>query len=288
MTDASAVTVTDVTKKFGSSTAVDNLSMVVRPGEVHGFLGPNGAGKSTTIRMILGAVKPDSGRISVLGADPAKDPAAATARTAYVPGEVQLWPHVRAGEVIATLAAIRACAGGRGDHPQLRQELIDRFELDPSKKVRSMSKGNKQKILLVAAFAADADVLVLDEPTSGLDPLMEQQFAECVRQAVGRGQAVLLSSHILSEVQQLADTVTIIRNGAVVEQGALSDLTYLKGSRISAVLPGGQPTTGTYGPDEIPGKLMQLVRDGATGIECRPPTLEEGFLDAYRSGRSPR
>lgn len=244
---------------------------------MHGFVGPNGAGKSTTIRALLGLLKPDAGMLRLTGVDPTRDPAAATARVAYVPGEVSLWPHLTAGQAIATLARLRP----DGDDAARRAELIERFDLDPSKKMRTYSKGNRQKVVLVAALAANVDVLVLDEPTSGLDPLMERVFGQCVREASERGVSVLLSSHILSEVQLLADDITIIRQGRVVESGALKDLSHLRGSRITAVLPGGIPYETTTEGASVRDELQRLLLTGADQITCTPASLEDIFLDHY-------
>ncbi|MDO5730499.1 ABC transporter ATP-binding protein [Corynebacterium sphenisci] len=277
---AAAIGIRGLTKTFGSTTAVDGLDLVVRPGGVHGFLGPNGAGKSTTIRALLGLIRPDAGEIRVLGHDPVADPAAATRRVAYVPGDVALWPRLTGAETLATLARLRG--GGRGgDDPARRAELIERFDLDPSKRVREYSKGNRQKVALIAAFAADVDVLVLDEPTSGLDPLMERVFADCVAEATGRGAAVLLSSHILSEVQALADEVTIIRAGAVVQSGPLAELTALRGARVTATLPDGAAVDELVDHAAVPARLRELLDAGARDLGCTPPALADVFLAHY-------
>lgn len=287
---APAITVRGLTKRFGSFTAVDDLDLTVRRGTVHGFLGPNGAGKSTAIRAILGMLRPDGGTIDVLGHDPVRDPAAATARVAYVPGDVALWPQLTGGQTLATLAKLRAGGSGgsgsgsprsRGDDPALRAELVERFRLDPSKKIREYSKGNRQKVMLVAALSADVDALVLDEPTSGLDPLMEREFAAVVRERVDGGTSVLLSSHILSEVQDLADDITIIREGRLVESGSLADLTHLRGSRLAATLPDGSRVEHLLPRDEVPAALSDLLARGAADISCTDAGLEDIFLDHY-------
>lgn len=280
---APAITVRGLTKRFGSFTAVDDLDLVVRRGTVHGFLGPNGAGKSTAIRAILGMLRPDGGTIDVLGHDPTRDPAAATARVAYVPGDVALWPQLTGGQTLATMAKLRASGAGdsRGDDPAVRAELIERFRLDPTKKNREYSKGNRQKVMLVAALSADVDVLVLDEPTSGLDPLMEREFAAVVRERVDAGASVLLSSHILSEVQDLADDITIIREGRIVESGALQDLTHLRGSKLSVSLPDGSRVDRVLPRDEVPATLSDLLARGATDISCVDAGLDDIFLDHY-------
>lgn len=282
MTDhaAAAIEIRGLTKTFGATTAVDGLDLAVRPGSVHGFLGPNGAGKSTAIRALLGLIRPDAGRIRVLGHDPVADPAAATRRVAYVPGDVALWPRLTGAETLATLARLRG--GDRpGDDPARRAGLIERFDLDPSKRVREYSKGNRQKVALIAAFAADVDALVLDEPTSGLDPLMERVFAECVAEAVDRGVAVLLSSHILSEVQALADEVTIIRAGAVVQSGPLAELTALRGARVTATLPDGSGVDELVDHAAVPARLRELLDAGAADLGCTPPALADVFLAHY-------
>ncbi|NLF23670.1 MAG: ABC transporter ATP-binding protein [Lentisphaerae bacterium] len=287
---APAITVRGLTKRFGSFTAVDGLDLTVRRGTVHGFLGPNGAGKSTAIRAILGMLRPNGGTIDVLGRDPVRDPAAATARVAYVPGDVALWPQLTGGQTLATLAKLRAGGSGgsgsgsprsRGDDPALRAELVERFRLDPSKKIREYSKGNRQKVMLVAALSADVDALVLDEPTSGLDPLMEREFATVVRERVDGGTSVLLSSHILSEVQDLADDITIIREGRLVESGSLADLTHLRGSRLAATLPDGSRVEHLLPRDEVPAALSDLLARGAADISCTDAGLEDIFLDHY-------
>lgn len=274
-----AIIVRGLTKRFGSFTAVDELDLTVRTGTVHGFLGPNGAGKSTAIRAILGMLRPNAGSIDVLGHDPTRDPAAATRRVAYVPGDVALWPQLTGGQALATLARLRD--PDHGDDPARRGELIERFRLDTSKKVREYSKGNRQKVMLVAALAADVDVLVLDEPTSGLDPLMEREFAACVRERVDGGTSVLLSSHILSEVQDLADDITIIRDGRLVESGRLRDLTHLRGSRVAGTLPDGTRPDDLVPRDDVPARLRQLLDAGATDISCTDADLEDVFLDHY-------
>jgi len=293
-----AETVIDVqglVKAFGPHRALDELDLEVRAGEVHGFLGPNGAGKSTTIRALLGLLRVDSGTATVFGQDPWRDAVAIHRRLAYVPGDVVLWPNLSGGETVDLLLRMRGADPGAGH----REELLERFDLDPTKKGRAYSKGNRQKVALVAAFAADVDLLVLDEPTSGLDPLMEQVFADCVAERVAAGTTVLLSSHILSEVERLADRVTIIREGRAVESGTLDDLRHLRRSRITATVarvpegldgaPGvhdlsvdGTALALTVEPDALPGVLKALTEAGVTALTSAPPTLEELFLDAYR------
>jgi len=211
MDEGNVITVERLVKRFGALAAVDGLDLNVRAGEVHGFLGPNGAGKSTTIRVLLGLYRASAGRVRVLGLDPATQAAQVTGRTSYVPGEVSLWPNLTGQEVLDALAGLR---GNRDVAAERR--LVGEFALDPRKVVRTYSKGNRQKVILIAAFAARTELLVLDEPTSGLDPLMEELFQHCVRDAAAAGRTVLLSSHILAEAEQLCDTVTIIKDGRLV------------------------------------------------------------------------
>jgi polyether ionophore transport system ATP-binding protein len=295
VTDA-LIDVRGLVKTFGPHRALDGLDLEVRAGEVHGFLGPNGAGKSTTIRALLGLLRVDAGSATVFGQDPWRDAVAIHGRLAYVPGDVALWPNLSGGETIDMLLRMRGVDPGRTQ----REELLERFDLDPTKKGRAYSKGNRQKVALVAAFAADIDLLVLDEPTSGLDPLMEQVFNECVAEQVAKGTTVLLSSHILSEVERLADRVTIIREGRTVETGSLDDLRHLHRSQLRATvertpdgldtLPGvhdlavdGSSLSLSVDPDALPEVLRRLTEAGVTALTSAPPTLEELFLDAYRT-----
>ena len=283
-------------KTFGSTRALDGLDLVVAPGEVHGFLGPNGAGKSTSIRVLLGLLRSDAGTATVFGLDPWRDATEIHRRLAYVPGDVSLWPNLTGGETIDLLLRMRRI----DPRSTRRDELLQRFELDPTKKGRAYSKGNRQKVALVAAFAAPVDLLVLDEPTSGLDPLMEQVFNECVAEHRATGTTVLLSSHILSEVERLADRVTIIRAGRAVESGSLDDLRHLRRNRVRAEVSGALPDlTGIDGvhdvavdgtvitahvdPAGLPTLLAALTGAGVVSLTSTPPTLEELFLDAYRS-----
>ncbi|TMR17492.1 ABC transporter ATP-binding protein [Nonomuraea turkmeniaca] len=226
-----AIEVEGLVKSFGRAGALDGLDLTVRAGEVHGFLGPNGAGKSITIRTLLGLLRPEAGRATLLGGDPWSEAAELHRRLAYVPGDVSLWPGLTGGEVIDLLGRLRG-----GLDRVRRAELLERFELDPRKKAKTYSKGNRQKVALVAAFVSDADLLILDEPTSGLDPLMEAVFQQCVAEEKARGRTVLLSSHILSEVEALCDRVTIIRRGRTVEAGPLSRLRGLARSQVTAEL----------------------------------------------------
>jgi ABC-2 type transport system ATP-binding protein len=283
-------------KAFGTARALDGLDLQVSQGEVHGFLGPNGAGKSTTLRILLGLLRSDAGTAEVFGLDPWRDATAIHRRLAYVPGDVSLWPNLSGGETIDLLLRMRDIEP-RGTR---RDRLVERFELDPTKKGRAYSKGNRQKVALVAAFAAPTDLLVLDEPTSGLDPLMEQVFNECLAEHQEAGATVLLSSHILSEVERLADRVTIIRSGRVVESGSLSELRHLRRNRVRAELSGelpdlsrldgvhdveadGRLVSASVDPVGLPVLLSALDRAGIVSLTSTPPTLEELFLDAYRS-----
>ena len=231
MTDPTHVIRTQqLTKTFGKVRALDGLDLAVRPGEVHGFLGPNGAGKSTTIRILLGLIRATGGRVELFGADPWRDAASLHGRLAYVAGDVALWPGLTGGQCLDVIGATH----GRVDE-QRRADLIERFELDPTKRIRDYSKGNRQKVALVAALAAEADLLILDEPTSGLDPLMEQAFQHCVRERRDAGVTVLLSSHLLAEVEALADRVSIIRRGRTVTTGTLADLRRNSRTSVHAV-----------------------------------------------------
>ena len=294
MSDA-VIEISGLEKSFGATKALDGLDLDVTPGEVHGFLGPNGAGKSTTLRILLGLVRRDAGEVRLFGGDAWAQAAELHRRLAYVPGDVSLWPNLSGGEVIDMLLRMR---GAPVDHP-LRAEMVERFELDLTKKGRAYSKGNRQKVALVAAFAAPTELLVLDEPTSGLDPLMEQVFAECIASAKASGTTVLLSSHILSEVERLADRVTIIREGRAVETGSLEEMRHLHRSRVRAEVVGAVPDlSGVPGvhdlsvdgstvalkvePAGLPAVLSALTAAGVRALTSTPPTLEELFLDAYR------
>jgi ABC-2 type transport system ATP-binding protein len=289
----SAIDVSGLVKTFGSTRALDGLDLEVREGEVHGFLGPNGAGKSTTIRVLLGLLRADAGRVTLFGQDPWRDAVALHRRLAYVPGDVTLWPRITGGEVIDLLGRLHG-----GMDPRRRDELLDRFDLDPRKRARAYSKGNRQKVALVAALASDAELLMLDEPTSGLDPLMESVFQECVAEAREQGRTVLLSSHILAEVEALCDRVSIIRLGRTVETGTLADLRHL--TRTSVAVETAQPVTGletltgvhdllaegTHARFDVDtahldAAIAHLSRLGVRSLTCQPPTLEELFLRHY-------
>jgi ABC-2 type transport system ATP-binding protein len=271
-----AIEIQDLVKTFGATRALDGLDLTVAEGEVHGFLGPNGAGKSTTIRILLGLYRSDSGTARLLGGDPWRDVTTLHRRIAYVPGDVTLWPNLSGGEVIDLLGRLRG-----GQDPKRRDALIERFELDPTKKGRAYSKGNRQKVALVAALASDADLLILDEPTSGLDPLMEEVFRQCVQDEREHGRTVLLSSHILAEVEALCDRASIIRDGKTVESGSLTELRHLTRTTIEAETLDGEHVVEQVEPGELQPVLEKLVRQGVKSLVSRPPTLEEIFLRHY-------
>jgi len=288
-----AIDIAGLTKAFGRAKALDGLDLTVESGQVHGFLGPNGSGKTTTIRILLGLLRADGGTVRMLGGDPWRDAVALHRRLAYVPGDVNLWPNITGGEVIDLLGRMRG-----GLDRARRDELLERFDLDPRKKARTYSKGNRQKVALVAALASDAELLLLDEPTSGLDPLMEAQFQQCIHKVKQEGRTVLLSSHILAEVEALCDRVSIIRLGRTVESGTLGELRHL--TRTSIAVETAQPLTGI---DTLPGvhdlvledhharfdvdtaELDEVVRRlaplGVRSLISTPPTLEEMFLRHY-------
>jgi ABC-2 type transport system ATP-binding protein len=292
MTDT-AISVTGLEKSFGSTRALDGMDLSVRTGEVHGFLGPNGAGKTTTIRVLLGLLRADAGRAELLGGDPWHDAVRLHRRLAYVPGEVSLWPKLTGGEVIDLLGRLRGDLDRRR-----RDELLERFELDPTKRTRAYSKGNRQKVALVAALASNAELLILDEPTSGLDPLMEAVFQDCIHEVKLEGRTVLLSSHILAEVEALCDRVSIIRLGRMVQSGTLDELRHLTRTSITAEVDGA-----TTALKDVPGLHDLVVDDGTVRFDVdqdhlgetvrtlgelgvrrlvsHPPTLEELFLRHY-------
>jgi ABC-2 type transport system ATP-binding protein len=273
-----AISTSGLVKTFGRTRALDGLDLEVAEGEVHGFLGPNGAGKSTTIRVLLGLLRADAGTARLLGGDPWGDATVLHRRLAYVPGDVTLWPNLSGGEVIDLLARLRG-----GMNEARRTALLERFELDPTKKGRAYSKGNRQKVALVAAFASDVELLILDEPTSGLDPLMEAVFRDCVAEERERGRTVLLSSHILSEVEALCERVTIIRGGRTVETGSLAELRHLSRITIEAGTRDGRHVVEQVEPGELQPALEKLVQAGVTSLVSRPPTLDELFLKHYGS-----
>ncbi|GAA3711593.1 ABC transporter ATP-binding protein [Terrabacter ginsenosidimutans] len=293
----SAIQVQGLHKSFGRTVALDGLDLDVATGEIHGFLGPNGAGKSTTLRILLGLLRSDGGTATLLGGDPWREVESLHRRLAYVPGDVALWPNLTGGEVIDILARLRG-----GVDEKRRASMVERFDLDPTKKGRSYSKGNRQKVALVAALSSDVELLLLDEPTSGLDPLMESVFREVVHEFREAGGTVLLSSHILSEVEQVCDRVSIIREGRNVESGTLTQLRHLSRTTVSATLtqpvdeaqvgalPGvadvtvsGLHVRCTVGSDDL-GRLLELLGShGITALTSAPPTLEELFMEQYRS-----
>jgi ABC-2 type transport system ATP-binding protein len=291
----SVLEVSNLVKRFGKFTALNGVNMEVNKGEVFGFIGPNGAGKSTTIRVLLGIIKATGGEVKMFGRDAWRDAVEVHKRIAYVPGDVNLWPNLTGGEVIDLFIKLRG-----GNHINRREELIKKFDLDPTKKCRTYSKGNRQKVALVAAFSSDADLYILDEPTSGLDPLMEQVFQECVMDAKRAGKSVLLSSHILSEVEKLCDRVGIIRQGKMIETGSLSELRHL--TRTNLLVETKHPITllnELKGVHEIVGKGQQLSfqvdteeldtvmkhisQFGILKLESEPPTLEDLFMRHYEN-----
>ncbi len=288
-----AIELRDVVKTFGSSRALDGLNLTVEPGEVHGFLGPNGAGKSTTIRILLGLLKVDSGTAALLGGNPWRQAVKLHRRIAYVPGDVTLWPNLTGGEVIDVLARMR---GGLDE--KRRAEMLERFELDPRKKARTYSKGNRQKVALVAALASRADLYLLDEPTSGLDPLMEAEFQAAMLELKREGATVLLSSHILAEAEALSDRISIIRAGQVRQSGTLAELRHLTRTTVIAetALPAGRigEVEGVHNPQLLDGRVTfdvdsdhldaavrVLAGLGVQALTAHPPTLEELFLRQY-------
>ncbi|WP_404450589.1 ABC transporter ATP-binding protein [Virgibacillus necropolis] len=289
----SLLRVTNLTKKFGKFTALDGVNMEVNKGEVFGFIGPNGAGKSTTIRVLLGILKATEGEVKIFGKDAWKSAVDIHKRIAYVPGDVNLWPNLTGGEVIDLFVKLRG-----GNNKNRREELIRKFDLDPSKKCRTYSKGNRQKVALVAAFSSDADLYILDEPTSGLDPLMEQVFQECVMDAKNEGKSVLLSSHILSEVEKLCDRVGIIRQGKIIETGTLSELRHL--TRTNLLVETKQPMTSLselkgvhdieekeqglsfqVDTEEMDNVMKHISQYGIVKLESAPPKLEDLFMRHY-------
>src|SRR5215216_2403986 len=297
MNDMDAISVSGLVKTFGRTRALDELDLSVQEGEVHGYLGPSGAGNTTTLRVLLGLIRKDSGEARMLGGDPWRDAVALHRRLAYVPGDVTLWPGLTGGEVIDLLGRMRG-----GLDKGRRAELLERFVLDPSKKARAYSKGNRQKVALVAALASDAELLLLDEPTSGLDPLMEAVFRGCVQEERNSGRTVLLSSHILSEVEALCDRVTIIRDGRTVESGTLADLRHLTRTSVAAELarepvgltelPGvhdlhieGKRVRCQVDAAGLDGLLAHLTPFGVRSLISQPPTLEDLFLRHYETGQ---
>jgi ABC-2 type transport system ATP-binding protein len=293
MDPATVISTSGLVKRFGHVVALDGLDLEVRAGEVHGFLGPNGAGKSTAIRVLLGLLRADAGTIRLLGGDPWTDAVALHRRLAYVPGDVELWPNLTGGEAIDLFARLR----GQFDRKR-RDDLIERFDLDPTKKGRTYSKGNRQKVALISALASDVELLLLDEPTAGLDPLMEAVFQDCIREAKASGRTVFLSSHILAQVEVLADRISIIRQGQIVESGTLTELRHLTRTTITAQTE--QPTddlarlSGIHGFERLDGQIRfevdgeqidEAVRAlaplGVRSLVAHPPTLEQLLLRHY-------
>ncbi|WP_314167965.1 ABC transporter ATP-binding protein [uncultured Actinomyces sp.] len=298
--DDAPIRVRGLVKRFGPSAALDGLDLEVAPGCVHGFLGPNGAGKSTTIRILLGLYRPDDGHVRVLGRDPAREAPAINREISYVPGDVALWPNLTGGQTLDALAGLR------GVREKAREdELIERFDLDTSKRIRTYSKGNRQKVALVAALAAPTRLLILDEPTSGLDPLMERVFSEEVARAADAGRTILLSSHILAEVQRVCSAVTIIKNGRVVENGDLETLRRLSRTRIEvrahadqldalvrALTDAGVGARRDRGrlevqvaADRVPRVLAAVAEQRVTDVTCEAASLEDLFLRHYEDVR---
>lgn len=288
-----AISASGLTKAYGRTLALNGLDLRVAAGEIHGFLGPNGAGKTTTIRILLGMIRAGRGSVRLLGGDPWTDAVALHRRLAYVPGDVNLWPNLTGGEAIDLLARLRG-----GVNKRRRAELLERFGLDPSKKARAYSKGNRQKVALIAALASDVELLLLDEPTTGLDPLMEVVFQDCIRQAKAAGTTVLLSSHILAQVEKLCDRVSIIRQGKVVQSGTLAELRHLTRTTIEADT--AEPATGlaalpgvhdvevsahrvrfAVDGEHLDGAVRALTRFGIRSLTSQPPTLEEIMLRHY-------
>ncbi|MFG1960041.1 ATP-binding cassette domain-containing protein [Nonomuraea sp. NPDC049028] len=290
-----AILISGLTKSFGRVRALDGLDLTVETGEVHGFLGPNGAGKTTTLRILLGLLRAGSGHAELLGGHPWRDAVELHRRLAYVPGDVVLWPTLSGGEAIDLLGRLRG-----GLDQRRKKALLELFDLDPTKKGRAYSKGNRQKVALVAALASDVELLLLDEPTAGLDPLMEAAFRECVTEERGNGRTVLLSSHILSEVEALCDRVTIVRDGRAVESGTLAQLRHLTRSSVTAELDripdglaelagvhelavSGARVRFEVEADRLGGALRLLTDAGVRSLTCQSPTLEELFLRHYQS-----
>ena len=289
----SVIQIQNLTKYYGKHLALDSVDLEVEQGEVFGFIGPNGAGKTTTLRILLGLLRKNAGEVSLFGGDPWRDAVALHRRLAYVPGDVNLWPHLSGGEVIDFLARLRG-----GFDQSRRDDLVQRFKLDPTMRCRTYSKGNRQKVALIAALVSDVELFILDEPTSGLDPLMEAIFRECVAEFKRAGKTVLLSSQILAEVEALCDRISIIKEGRIVETGTLAELRHL--TRTSVSVETGQPIAGlselpgvhnlsidgahaqfNVDPDAINRVLQCLVQFDVRALTCTPPTLEDLFLRYY-------
>ncbi|WP_400999893.1 ATP-binding cassette domain-containing protein [Agromyces sp. GXQ0307] len=298
------ISIRGLEKRFGRTVALDGLDLEVAAGEIHGFLGPNGAGKSTTIRILLGLARPSGGEARLFDRDPWRDAAELHRRVAYVPGDVSLWPNLSGGEAIDLLSRLRGGTADRAAYAERKARLVEAFQLDPRKKGRAYSKGNRQKVALVAAFATPAELYILDEPTSGLDPLMEQVFNREIARVAAEGATVLLSSHILSEVETLCDRVSIIRAGRRVEAGTLPELRHLTRSSVGFVHVPGQESAVealdgahdvvvnagrvqfTADSDRVATLLPELGRLGVKGLTVAPPSLEELFLRHYGDDRA--
>lgn len=290
------IDVQDLVKKFGDFRALDGFNLAVEEGTIHGFLGPNGSGKSTTIRILIGVLHATSGTARVLGVDPRKDPRILR-RIGYVPGDVSLWPNLTGREVFRTLEALRRKPVNR----EREEELIELFNLDADKRTREYSTGNRRKVSLVAALSTEADVLILDEPTAGLDPLMEQVFVEELHRERERGATVLLSSHIMSEVEKLCDAVTVIKEGRAVESGSVAKMRYLSAHKISAQVSreteelrsisdarlAGELFEVTAARDDVPDILQKILNAGGTDITATPTSIEEMFLSHYSNSTEP-
>ncbi len=289
--------ISNLTKKYGSFTALKDVNISVESGEIYGFIGPNGAGKTTTIRVLLGILKATDGQVTIFGKDAWRDAVEIHRNIAYVPGDVNLWSNLTGGEVIDLFVRLR-----RTTNPSRKDELIERFDLDPTKKCRTYSKGNRQKVALVAAFSSDADLYILDEPTSGLDPLMEKVFQECVMEVKQAGKSVFLSSHILQEVERLCDKVSIIRDGQVIETGTMTELRHLTRTRISVeterLVEGLDAQPGVHhlrrennalafavDTGQINDVMAFLTCFGVIKLDSSPPTLEELFMSHYEQSR---
>ncbi|MFD1396341.1 ATP-binding cassette domain-containing protein [Kroppenstedtia eburnea] len=293
----SVVQTNNLVKAFGKATALKGVNLEVEEGEVYGFIGPNGAGKSTTIRILLGMLRATSGTATIFGRDVWRDAVAIHERLAYVPGEVNLWPNLTGGEVIDLFASMKK------QYSKARERiLIDQFALDVSKKCRTYSKGNRQKVVLISAFASEADLYILDEPTSGLDPLMERMFQECVLEAKSRGKSVLLSSHILSEVERLCDRIGIIRQGEIIESGTLQEMRHLTRTNLTMttvkpplqleqqpgvheVVKDGDVVTFQVDTEHLASVIQYVSTFGVTSLESAQPTLEDLFMRHYEGSK---
>lgn len=291
----SVIVTHQLTKYYGTFQALKDLNLEVKQNEIYGFIGPNGAGKSTTIRILLGLLRSSGGKAEIFGKDVYQNASELHSRLAYVPSDVNLWPYLTGGEVIDLLAKMR----GKFDTKR-KAELLERFQLDPTKKCKTYSKGNRQKVLLISAFVSDVDLLILDEPTSGLDPLMEMEFQSCIREAKDNGKTVFLSSHILTEVENVCDRIGIIKNGTIVESGTLSEMRHLTQTRftVETITPvpekifsdirgvfnvdiEGKRVTFSIEGDSINQVLQKLTQYNVVSLNSTPPTLEELFIRHY-------